>query len=46
MIPRNIRLSEAPSHGQPCILYDLASRGTQSYLALARELETRWQPAA
>jgi chromosome partitioning protein len=46
MIPRNIRLSEAPSFGQPCILYDLASRGSQSYLALARELETRWEEAA
>jgi chromosome partitioning protein len=41
MIPRNIRLSEAPSHGKPCLLYDLASRGTQSYLALARELLAR-----
>ena len=41
MIPRNIRLSEAPSFGQPCVLYDLASRGSQSYIALARELEAR-----
>jgi chromosome partitioning protein len=41
MIPRNIRLSEAPSFGRPCILYDLASRGSQSYIALARELEKR-----
>ncbi|MEM1022275.1 MAG: AAA family ATPase [Myxococcota bacterium] len=41
MIPRNIRLSEAPSFGQPCLLYDLASRGSQSYLQLARELEAR-----
>ncbi|MCA9549424.1 MAG: ParA family protein [Myxococcales bacterium] len=41
MIPRNIRLSEAPSFGQPCILYDMASRGSQSYIQLARELESR-----
>ena len=45
MIPRNIRLSEAPSFGQPCLLYDLASRGSQSYIALARELESK-RPAA
>lgn len=45
MIPRNIRLSEAPSFGQPCLLYDLASRGSQSYIALARELEAK-RPAA
>jgi chromosome partitioning protein len=41
VIPRNIRLSEAPSFGQPCLLYDVASRGSQSYIALARELEAR-----
>jgi chromosome partitioning protein len=46
MIPRNIRLSEAPSHGLPCILYDLASRGSQSYIQLARELESRRSLAA
>ncbi|MFO0722293.1 MAG: AAA family ATPase [Myxococcota bacterium] len=39
MIPRNIKLSESPSHGKPCLLYDMASRGSQSYIALARELE-------
>ena len=37
IIPRNVRLSEAPSFGKPIILYDIASRGCQSYLALARE---------
>mgnify|MGYP006266081935 CR=1 FL=1 len=45
VIPRNIRLSEAPSFGKPCLLYDLASRGSQSYIALARELTAR-RPAA
>ena len=44
-IPRNIRLSEAPSFGRPVILYDVASRGSQSYIQLARELEAR-RPAA
>lgn len=38
VIPRNIRLSEAPSHGLPCLLYDPASRGATSHIALAREL--------
>lgn len=38
VIPRNVRLSEAPSHGVPAILYDIASRGTQGYLAIAEEI--------
>ena len=38
VIPRNVRLSEAPSYGKPIILYDIGSKGAQSYLALAREL--------
>ncbi len=38
VIPRNIRLSEAPSHGKPVILYDVQSKGAQGYLSLAREL--------
>lgn len=38
LIPRNIRLSEAPSHGMPALLYDVQCRGAQAYLALAREL--------
>lgn len=38
VIPRNIRLSEAPSHGKPVILYDVSSKGAQGYLSLAREL--------
>jgi chromosome partitioning protein len=38
VIPRNVRLSEAPSHGKPIILYDVSSKGAQGYLSLAREL--------
>ena len=38
VIPRNVRLAEAPSHGQPVILYDAASRGSHGYLSLAREI--------
>jgi len=41
VIPRNVRLSEAPSHGKPILLYDIHSKGAQTYLALARELITR-----
>jgi chromosome partitioning protein len=37
-IPRNVRLSEAPSYGKPAILYDINSAGAQSYLALAQEM--------
>lgn len=37
-IPRNIRLSEAPSHGKPVILYDVRSKGSESYIDLAHEL--------
>ncbi len=41
VIPRNVRLSEAPSHGKPVILYDVVCKGAQSYLALAKELMGR-----
>ena len=47
VIPRNVRLGEAPSHGMPVLLYDVKSRGAAAYLALARELlERRAAPAA
>lgn len=42
VIPRNVRLSEAPSHGKPGILYDVGSRGVQAYIALGEELSRRW----
>ena len=38
LIPRNVRLSEAPSHGKPAILYDVQCKGAQGYLSLAREV--------
>ena len=41
VIPRNIRLSEAPSHGKPALLYDINSKGALSYLQLADELLER-----
>jgi len=41
VIPRNVRLGEAPSHGVPVIQYDARSRGAEAYLALAREVLER-----
>ena len=41
VIPRNVRLGEAPSHGMPVLLYDGKSRGAEAYLALAREMLAR-----
>jgi len=41
VIPRNIRLGEAPSHGMPVMLYDVKSRGAEAYFALAREVIDR-----
>jgi chromosome partitioning protein len=41
IIPRNVRLAEAPSHGQPVLIYDKSSRGAISYLALASEVLRR-----
>jgi chromosome partitioning protein len=41
IIPRNVRLSESPSFGQPVLLYDIRSKGAQAYLSLAQELIDR-----
>jgi chromosome partitioning protein len=41
VIPRNVRLGEAPSHGMPVILYDVKSRGAAAYVALAQEVLER-----
>lgn len=41
VIPRNIRISEAPSHGKPALIYDLGCSGSQAYLKLASELLKR-----
>lgn len=43
VIPRNVRLAEAPSYGQPILVYDKASKGAQAYLALATEMIARHQ---
>ncbi len=48
VIPRNVRVSEAPSHGKPALLYDLKCAGSQAYLKLASEViqrEERWRVA-
>ncbi len=45
IIPRNVRLAEAPSYGKPVITYDMQSKGAQAYLALAGEILRR-EPAA
>ena len=48
VIPRNVRVSEAPSHGKPALLYDLKCAGSQAYLKLASEViqrESRWRAA-
>ena len=46
VIPRNIRLAEAPSHGMPALIYDKSSKGAQAYLALAKEIRVRAKKAA
>jgi len=45
-IPRNIRLAEAPSHGKPALVYDVRSRGAESYIRLAKEIIGHTLPAA
>jgi chromosome partitioning protein len=45
-VPRNVRLSEAPSFGKPILLYDVGSKGAKSYLDLAREFLTRHERSA
>jgi chromosome partitioning protein len=44
-IPRNVRLAEAPSHGQPALVYDPRSRGAEAYLELAKEIMKRVKKA-
>jgi len=46
VIPRNVRLGEAPSHGVPVIVYDARSRGAEAYVAFAHEFADRRQTAA
>ena len=44
LVPRNVRLAEAPSYGVPAVLWDAASKGAQAYLALAAEILGEGQP--
>jgi len=46
VIPRNVKLSESPSHGKPVILYDIGSSGSQSYLSLTQEVIGRLEKPA
>jgi chromosome partitioning protein len=41
VVPRNVRLSECPSFGKPILLYDIKSKGCESYLALGQEILRR-----
>jgi chromosome partitioning protein len=45
VIPRNVRLAEAPSHGVPAVTYDARSRGAEAYIAFAKEVLERNEPA-
>jgi chromosome partitioning protein len=46
VIPRNVRLAEAPSHGLPALEFDRTSKGAQAYLALAGEMLNRTEARA
>ena len=46
VIQRNVRLSEAPSHGQPCVIYDKSCVGSKSYFKLAEEFKNKIESAA
>ncbi|HJY88146.1 MAG TPA: AAA family ATPase [Candidatus Acidoferrales bacterium] len=46
IIPRNVRLAEAPSHGKPIMFYDISSRGAESYIQLAKEVIANAQKRA
>jgi chromosome partitioning protein len=46
VIPRNVRMSEAPSFGQPALLYDIRCAGSQAYIKLAGEVLRREGPPA
>ena len=46
VVPRNVRLAEAPSYGMPALVYDKSSRGALAYLALAAEVVRRQRVAA
>ena len=45
VVPRNVRLSEAPSHGKPVLDYDPWSRGAEAYRALAEEISAKYEAA-
>lgn len=46
IIPRNVRLAEAPSHGKPIVFYDIHSKGSESYMQLAKEVITNGEKRA
>jgi chromosome partitioning protein len=46
VIPRNVRLAEAPSHGKPILFYDIHSKGAEAYIQLAREVIANGQKRA